>query len=75
MMDVETWMAGQEAVDLGFATNLAENMKVAARAIDQSRHQYRNIPAALTGRPIYDAAQTRIATMRAKLCQNKLRTA
>lgn len=32
LMDAETWFYGQEAVDAGLATSVAENMRLAARA-------------------------------------------
>ena len=43
MMDVETWMTAQEAVDMGFADSIEEPVKMAAR-FDLSK--FRNAPAA-----------------------------
>jgi ATP-dependent Clp protease protease subunit len=74
LMEAETWMTATEAVEMGFATKLVENMRVAAKAIDPATHKFRNIPAALTGRPDFDAAQARLSAMRARVQQNKLRT-
>lgn len=45
MMDAETWMTGQEAVDNGFADKVVPNMAVAASVRDPSK--YRHLPAAL----------------------------
>lgn len=72
LMEAETWMNGSDAVEMGFATSVVENMKVAARSIDPATHKFKNIPAALAGRPNFEAAQARLAAMRSKL-QNKLR--
>lgn len=73
LMDDETWMTAQEAVDRGFATSVTENIKVAARAIDETTHKFRNVPEILKGRPNLEAARDRLSRMRAKLHPNGLR--
>jgi ATP-dependent protease ClpP protease subunit len=73
LMDAETWMTGKEALEMGFATSVVANLKVAARAIDPATHKFKNIPDLLMGRPDYDAAHSRLAEMRARLQQHKLR--
>lgn len=45
LMDDETWMTGKEAVELGFADSMVENLKVAASVSDPSR--FKHLPAAL----------------------------
>lgn len=50
LMDAETWFTGQEAVDKGFATELVENMRVAAHVEISARHKFSKIPLALTGK-------------------------
>lgn len=69
-MEAETWMTAQEAIDRGFATAIAPNVRAAAR-FDPERHRHiRRPPAALCAparRPARDAAAARIAAYRARL--------
>jgi hypothetical protein len=63
-MKAETWFSAQEALDNGFITDIAANMKVAAR-IDPAKHRgLKHMPAALTGTPNLDEAKARIARMK-----------
>lgn len=64
-MDAETWFSAQEALDNGFATDIADNMRVAAR-FDPAKHRFNKAPAALAGTPNMDAARARLATMKLK---------
>lgn len=76
MMTAETWLTGADAVEKGFADTLVENLRVAASAkIDPAKHKFRHMPAALAGRPNFDAARTRLSAMRVQVERNKLRTA
>jgi ATP-dependent protease ClpP protease subunit len=61
MMDAETWMTAQEAVDKRFADVLDEPVKAAASVRDPSR--FRHLPAAL--HPRRAAAAARVAGTRA----------
>lgn len=65
-MDQETWFTAAEAVENGFATNIVENMKMAAR-IDPAKHKFRNIPATLSATPNTDALRQRLARMKAQM--------
>jgi len=70
-MDKETWFTAQEALDNGFVTEIADNMKLAAR-FDPSKHRgFRHAPAALSGTPNLAAAQQRIASMKFTLGRAK----
>lgn len=74
MMAAETWLTGAEAVDKGFADSVVENLRIAASAkIDPAKHKFRHMPAALAGRPNYDAAKTRLSAMRLQMERKKLR--
>lgn len=64
-MDVETWFTAQEAVDSGFATDISDNMRLAAR-FDPAKHRFNKAPAALAGTPNMDAARSRLAQMKLK---------
>lgn len=66
LMDAETWMTAAEAVEKGFAGSIAKNLRMAAR-VDPEKHKFRNTPLALAGTPNRDAAQERIAALRAKM--------
>lgn len=69
-MGAETWFYGQDAVDKGFADEIMENMKVAAH-FDINKHKFKNAPAALIGRPDFDAARDRLAQMRREFLNRK----
>lgn len=45
MMDAETWLTGPEALKLGFADSMVENLKVAASVRDPSK--FRHVPQSL----------------------------
>jgi ATP-dependent Clp protease protease subunit len=63
-MDAETWFDSQAAVDNNFATDVVENLKVAAK-FDPSKHRgLKHAPAALLGTPNMDEARKRIAAMK-----------
>lgn len=62
-MTEETWFTATEAKDNGFATEIADNMKLAAR-IDPAKHKFKHAPAALAGTPNLDEAKARIARMK-----------
>jgi ATP-dependent Clp endopeptidase proteolytic subunit ClpP len=49
MMDDETWMTAQQAVDCGLANKIVDSMNVSAMA-DLSRYKFRNAPTALLAR-------------------------
>lgn len=66
LMDAETWMTAAEAVEKGFATRMAENLRIAAH-VDPDKFKFRNTPAALLGTPNVDATRERIAALRAKM--------
>ena len=68
-MDAETWFTGEEAKKHGFADHVVENMRMAAR-LDTAKHQFKNIPKALTETPDRDSAAQRIASMQSKLRRN-----
>ncbi len=61
LMDAETWMPAQEAVDKGFADKIVEGAKVAARAITRPE-AYKHIPEQL--RPNRAAAAEHMARIR-----------
>lgn len=65
-MDAETWFTGAEAVEHGFADEMAANMKLAAR-VDPAKHKFRNAPEALQGTPNLDAARERLTNMKLKM--------
>lgn len=69
-MDAETWFTAAEAVEFGFATKVADNMKVAAR-VDPAKHRFKHAPAALTGTPNLRAARDAIARMKLKMDRRK----
>jgi ATP-dependent Clp endopeptidase proteolytic subunit ClpP/HK97 family phage major capsid protein len=48
LMDAETWMNSDEAIELGFADDIVEAMEAAAH-YDLSRFKYRNIPKTIAG--------------------------
>jgi ATP-dependent Clp protease protease subunit len=58
-MDNETWFTGPQAVEHGFATSLAENLRVAACVSNPDR--FKNMPASLA-RPRLAEARARIAS-------------
>ena len=58
-MMAETWFTGKDAVANGFADELAENMRIAAH-LDPTRYKYRQVPAALAGRPVFDSWKARL---------------
>lgn len=70
-MDAETWFSAQEALDNGFITTIADNMKLAAR-FDPSKHKgFKHPPAALAGTPNLEGARQRIAAMKFKMDRHK----
>lgn len=71
-MKAETWFYGQDAVDKGFADEIMENMRVAAH-FDVTKHAFKNAPAALVGRPDFDAARERLARLRRDFLNRKNR--
>lgn len=70
-MDAETWFNAAEAVEHGFAGSIAENLRVAARALDSAKFKFRNapvqVPSVPAATPNLDAARRRTATMKLKL--------
>ena len=66
LMDAETWFPASEAVEKGFATTVAENLRIAAK-FDPSKHRFRNAPTAVVGTPNADAMRDRIARMKVKM--------
>lgn len=69
-MDDETWFTAADAVKNGFATSVAENMKVAAR-YDAAKYKFKRAPAPLAARPDYEAAHARIIEQRARLLKHR----
>lgn len=65
-MDAETWFTAADAVENGFATSVADNMRLAAR-VDPAKHKFLHAPSALVGTPNRDAVRERLARMKAKL--------
>jgi ATP-dependent Clp protease protease subunit len=70
-MREETWFTGADAVKEGFADQVMENMKVAAK-LDPSRHKYRHLPAALApvSRPQFDSMRS-LVSQRQALMQSR----
>lgn len=71
-MEAETWFTAAEAVAAGFATGIAENIRVAACGFDPLKHKHiRKPPVGLAAAPILrperDAFAARIAAQRARL--------
>jgi HK97 family phage portal protein len=70
-MDAETWFDGATAVERNFATDVVQNLKVAAK-FDPLKHRgLKHAPAALAGTPNLDAARERIATLKLKVDRAK----
>jgi ATP-dependent Clp protease protease subunit len=71
-MEAETWFTAQEAVNNGFATAVAENVRMAAR-FDPERHRHiRRPPPDLAGpihRPSRDQLAARVAALRSRITQ------
>lgn len=66
-MDEETWFTAQEALDNGFVTEVANNMKLAAH-FDPTKHKgFKHAPAVLAGTPNLDEARKRIANMKFRM--------
>lgn len=72
-MDDETWFTAQQAVDLGFADSVSENLRIAA-SIDPTKHKFRNAPRRLAGTPNADAVRARLARMKAKMQRERKAT-
>ncbi len=71
-MQAETWFTASDAVANGFATTVAENIRVAACGFDPLKHKHiRRPPAGLAAaplsRPQRDAFAARVASQRARL--------
>jgi ATP-dependent protease ClpP protease subunit len=49
MMTEETWLSSADAIDLGFATSMAENLRIAASAKPRAIYAFRHLPEALGG--------------------------
>lgn len=68
-MSDETWFNASEALELGFATDIAANMAVAAK-YDPAKHRFKHPPApfiaAVISNPIKDAASQNVARMEAQ---------
>ena len=47
VVDAETWMLGEEAVKLGFATRVSETVNAVASTVKHNLSMYNNVPAAL----------------------------
>jgi ATP-dependent Clp protease protease subunit len=81
-MQEERWFTGAEAVTYGFADEMDENLKVAAR-FDPKQHKFKHAPAALlaaseeatAATPRLAAAKDQIATMRSRMRRRESRTA
>lgn len=73
-MAEEKWFYGKDAVANGFADEVMENLKVAAH-FEVSKHKFKHTPAALSTRPLYDAAASEVARMRAAIDRNRVRQA
>ncbi len=74
-MDEETWFNATDALRHGFATSVAENLKVAAHVAaryDPAKYKFKHPPAPLALRPNYDAAHARIVEQRARLLKPHL---
>jgi ATP-dependent Clp protease, protease subunit len=70
LMDAETWMTAAQAVDLGFADSVSENLRIAAH-FDPLKHKFRNAPKTLTATPNADAMRDRLAQMKAKMIRHR----
>ena len=49
LMADETWMDAAQALDLGFATSMTENLRIAASGKPKQLYQFRHLPAELGG--------------------------
>lgn len=70
-MQAETWFTAADAVANGFATAVAENIRVAACGFDPTKHRHirrppADLPAASVSRPERDALAARVAAQRAR---------
>lgn len=66
-MTEETWFSAAEAVENGFATTVAADLKMAAR-VDLTKHRFRNAPRTAIA-PDNAEIKRRIAEMRARLAR------
>lgn len=69
-MDAETWFTAAEAKANGFADEVTENLRMAAR-FDPAKHKFRNAPAGLTGRPNNDDVRRRLSRMSAVMQRSR----
>ncbi len=77
LMDAETWLSADEAVELGFADQLNEATLLAASAADWRRYRYQNAPAELPTAEVVEfparkAADARFARMDKVMTKYKL---
>lgn len=61
MMQAETWMTAKEAVDIGFATEMIEPVKIAAN-FEAFKH-FRNVPDSISGKIILQEEKTMDITL------------
>lgn len=73
-LKAETWFNAEEAIANGFADTMMENLQVAAH-VDMSKHNFKNLPESLAGRPLYENAIERFKLQRAKIQQKGLQAA
>lgn len=70
MMDAETWLTADEAVEFGFANSVSENLRIAAK-FDPAKYKFKNAPKNLAGTPNADALRDRLAKMKAQMTRHK----
>jgi ATP-dependent Clp protease protease subunit len=49
LMAAETWMSADEAIKLGFANSMTENMRIAAYGAPAAQYNFRHLPSVLGG--------------------------
>lgn len=68
----EKWFTATEALDSGFATEIVENMRAAAR-LDPGKHKFRNVPSSLSAWSAQSSApDARLWRMTARLARANL---
>lgn len=77
LMDEETWMDSKQALELGFADSVTDDMKIAAKAFDPKQFGFKNIPAQLlqsiANRPRREKFESRFRELNNKQIQQRLR--
>lgn len=66
-MNAETWFTAADALENGFATEVAANMRLAAKFDPAIHRGLKHPPAALAGTPNMDTIKARLAVMKSKM--------